>query len=100
MSKKPVFHPGKILRREYLEPLDLSAGALARCMNVPRTRVERIVDEQIGVTVDTALRLARALGTSPQFWLDLQREYELAIAERALSKELATIEPIKQRRKK
>ena len=98
MTKKPAPHPGEILREDYLKPLELSAYALARRMNVPRTRVERIADERIGVTADTALRLSRALGPRPQFWLNLQREHDLAIVERALGRELATIEPIKQGR--
>jgi addiction module HigA family antidote len=101
MNKKPVpLHPGEILREGYLKPLELSAYALARRMNVPRTRVERIAEERIGITADTALRLSRALGTTPQLWLDVQRDYDLAIVERALSRELAAIEPIKQGRKK
>ena len=101
VTKKPApLHPGEILREDYLKPLELSAAALARRMNVPRTRVERIADERIGVTADTALRLSKALGTTPQLWLDLQQEYDLAIIERALGRELATIEPIKRGRKK
>jgi len=100
VTKKPAPHPGEILREDYLKPLQLSAYALARRMNVPRTRVERIADERIGVTADTALRLSRALRTTPQLWLDLQREYELAIIERALGRELALIEPIKRGRRK
>ena len=101
VTKKPApLHPGEILREKFLKPLELSAAALARRMHVPRTRVERIADERIGVTADTALRLSRALGTRPQFWLNLQREHDLAIVERALGRELATIEPIKRRRKK
>ena len=80
VTKKPApLHPGEILREKFLKPLELSAAALARRMHVPRTRVERIADERIGVTADTALRVSRALGTRPQFWLDLQREYDLAI---------------------
>ena len=100
VSNQPAPHPGEILRQKFLEPLELSAYALARRMNVPRTRVERIADERIGVTADTALRLSRALRTTPQLWLDLQREYELAIIERALGRELALIEPIKRGRRK
>ncbi|EAB6718340.1 addiction module antidote protein, HigA family, partial [Salmonella enterica subsp. enterica] len=68
---RPV-HPGEFLREEYLVPLDMSAGALARELKVPRTRIERIVKEEIGVTPDTALRLAKFFDTTPQFWMNFQ----------------------------
>ena len=87
-------HPGEVLREEFLVPLKLSAGGLARKMNVPRTRIERIADEKTGITADTALRLSRALGTTPQLWLNLQTDYDLETALRALGKKLAKIEPV------
>lgn len=67
-------HPGEFLREEYLVPLGLSAGQLARALALPRTRIERIVHEEIGISTDTALRLARVFRTSPGFWLNLQAE--------------------------
>jgi addiction module HigA family antidote len=73
----PPVHPGEILREEYLEPLGLSAGALARRLNVPRTRIERLVAEETPVTVDTALRLARFFQTTPEFWMNMQIGYDL-----------------------
>ena len=77
MTKKLTpMHPGEVLREEFLVPLKLSAGALARKMDVPRTRVERIAEEMTGITADTALRLSKALGTTPQLWLNLQNDYE------------------------
>src|SRR5690242_4648643 len=87
MSKKnakklPPLHPGEILREEFLVPLGLSPGALAKAMGVPRTRVERIAAETNGITADTALRLSKALGTSAELWLNLQRRYDLETAER------------------
>jgi len=92
MPKKfPPLHPGEILREEFLVPLGLSPGALAKAMGVPRTRVERIAAETSGVTADTALRLSKALGTSPQLWLNLQTSYDMETAERAIGKELAKI---------
>lgn len=95
MTKKlSPMHPGEVLREEFLVPLKLSAGALAKKMDVPRTRIERIVDEKIGITADTALRLAKALGTTPQLWLNLQNDYDLLTATRALGKKLAKIEPV------
>ncbi|MGO4566596.1 HigA family addiction module antitoxin [Rhizobium sp. 2YAF20] len=70
-------HPGEILREEYLAPLGLSAGALARKLNVPRTRIERLVAEDTPVTIDTALRLARFFETTPEFWMNMQTGYDL-----------------------
>ena len=75
-SKLPPIHPGEILRDLYLEPLQMTAGALARKLNVPRTRIERIVSEKIGITSDTALRLARYFDTTPEFWMNLQTGYD------------------------
>jgi antitoxin HigA-1 len=75
-------------------PLKLSAGALARKMDVPRTRIERIAEETTGITADTALRLSKALGTTPQLWLNLQNDYDLQMVTRALGKRLAKIEPV------
>ena len=96
MSKKPAkklppLHPGEILREEFLVPLALSPGALAKAMGVPRTRVERIASETSGVTADTALRLSKALGTSAQLWLNLQNRFDVETAERAIGKELGKI---------
>jgi addiction module HigA family antidote len=88
----PPIHPGEILREEYLVPLGLSAGALARALGVPRTRIERIVKEQMGISADTALRLAKYFDTSPNVWLNLQTSYDLAVGALALEDELATIE--------
>jgi addiction module HigA family antidote len=77
---RPI-HPGEILREEYLLPLDMSASALAQVIGVPANRVSLIVAGERAVTADTALRLARALGTTPEFWLNLQQRYELRLAE-------------------
>ena len=72
-------------------PLKLSSGALAKAMGVPRTRVERIAAESSGITADTALRLAKALGTSAQLWLNLQNRFDVETAQRAIGKELGRI---------
>ena len=87
----PPLHPGEILREEFLAPLGLSAGALARALGVPRTRIERIVKEQMGVSVDTALRLAKYFDTTPDVWLNLQTSYDLAIGTQVLQSELEAI---------
>jgi addiction module HigA family antidote len=87
-------HPGEVLREEFLLPLGLSPGALAKACGVPRTRIERLSNEETGVTADTALRLSKVFGTSPQLWLNLQTDYDVQIATRQIGKELAKIEPI------
>jgi addiction module HigA family antidote len=95
MAKKlPPMHPGEVLREEFLEPLGLSAGALAKTMRVPRTRVERIAEEKIGITADTALRLGKALNTSAQLWMNLQNRYDLEKAALDIGKQIDAIEPI------
>jgi addiction module HigA family antidote len=70
-------HPGEILREEYLEPLDMSANALANALHLTATRVNDIVRERRGVTPDTALRLSQYFRTTPEFWMNLQMMYEL-----------------------
>ena len=78
MAKKlePV-HPGEILFEEFLKPMGLSQSALARGIGVPPLRINEIVHGARRVTADTALRLGRFFGTSPQFWFGLQMDYEL-----------------------
>ena len=90
---KPM-HPGEVLREEFLVPLKVSAGSLAKACGLPRTRIERIANEQSGITADTALRLAKALGTTAQLWLNLQTDYDLQIARRGLGKVIDGIETV------
>jgi addiction module HigA family antidote len=78
---RPV-HPGEVLREEFLAPLGMSASALAAALGVPANRTTLLVREVRGVTADTALRLARYFGTTPEFWLGLQTTYDLRVAER------------------
>nr|WP_241671349.1 HigA family addiction module antitoxin [Dankookia rubra] len=75
-------HPGEVLRHEFLGPLALTAHALALALRVPANRITTILAGQRAVTAETALRLARHFGTSPGFWLNLQKAYELEVAER------------------
>ena len=75
-------------------PLNLSPGALAKAMGVPRTRVERIAAETSGITADTALRLSKALGTSAQLWLNLQNRHDIETAQRALGKQIDRIKRV------
>lgn len=90
-SLLPPVHPGEILREEYLGPLHLSAGALAKKLNVPRTRIERLISEQTSVTTDTALRLGRFFDTTPEFWMNLQTSYDLKIESAAKREEIAAL---------
>lgn len=88
----PLVHPGDVLRELYLEPLDLSAGDLAKRLKVPRTRIERVVSGQSGISSDTALRLARFFETTPHFWLNLQQRFDISRA--AQSQSYDDIEPL------
>ncbi len=92
--KLAPLHPGEILREEYMEPLGLSAGKVAKAAQVPRTRIERIVREEIGITADTALRLGKVFGTTPEFWMNLQARYDLLVAKAALAGEMKGIKGI------
>lgn len=94
VSNLPAIHPGEILRELYLEPLEMSPYALAKKLHVPRTRIERIVAEKIGVSADTALRLGKFFNTTPELWLNMQAAYDLKINAAALRKELSEIEQL------
>ncbi|MCY4405037.1 MAG: HigA family addiction module antitoxin [Rhodospirillaceae bacterium] len=85
-------HPGEVLAELYLKPLGMSAIALAKRLNVPRTRIERLVRGETSVTVDTAMRLARFFGNTPEFWMNLQRAYDLARARETV--DLTDITPL------
>jgi addiction module HigA family antidote len=93
--KLAPLHPGEVLREEFLVPMGLSAGRLADVCDVPRTRIERIVAEATGITADTALRLSRALGTTPNLWLNLQNEYDIRTARLQSGKALQKIKPVR-----
>jgi addiction module HigA family antidote len=95
--KLPPLHPGEILREEFLIPLELSAGALAKACGVPHTRIERLANEATGVTADTALRLSKAFGTTAALWLNLQNDYDIRTAQRDIGRELDKIELMTER---
>lgn len=80
-KKLPPVHPGEILRTELLEPLGLSANRLSLELHVPSNRIVGIVNGERAITADTALRLARYFGMSPQFWMNSQARYDLEVAE-------------------
>lgn len=85
----PPVHPGEILREEYLKPLAISANQLSLALRVPVTRIGEIVNERRGITADTALRLSRYFGTTAEFWLNLQKNYELELVKREAGEEIA-----------
>jgi addiction module HigA family antidote len=93
MAKKiktmPPVHPGETLREDFLKPLGLTANRLAIDLQVPVTRVNDIVRGKRAVTADTALRLARYFGTTPQFWMNLQANYDLELAQDERGSEIA-----------
>jgi addiction module HigA family antidote len=74
-------HPGEVLRHDFLEPLGLTAHALSLALRVPANRITAILGGRRAITAETALRLARHFGTTPAFWLNLQKAYELEVAE-------------------
>ena len=88
-------HPGEVLREEFLLPLGMSPYALAKALHVPRTRIERLVREETPVAPDTALRLARYLGTTAEFWLGIQTHYDIETAQRAIGDDIDAIRPRK-----
>jgi addiction module HigA family antidote len=82
INKMRPIHPGEILREEFIVPMGMTAHALALELKVPAPRINDIVRERRAITPDTALRLARYFGTTPQFWMNLQSSYDLKITER------------------
>jgi antitoxin HigA-1 len=90
----PPIHPGEMLREEYLAPLKMSAGVLAKRLNLSRSRIERIVAETHPITTDTALRLAKLFKTSPEFWMNMQTSYDLKIDGAAKREEIAAIQEL------
>ncbi len=93
---RPV-HPGEMLRDAFLLPLNLSANRLAAELHVPVTRITEILHERRTITADTALRLERYFGMSADFWLALQKDYELLSARQTLGKQI--LREVKPRRK-
>jgi addiction module HigA family antidote len=84
---KPI-HPGEQLREEFMKPYGLSMNKLAMDLHVPVTRIAEIVNERRGITADTAFRLARYFQTTPQFWMNMQKHYELEVAEDEIAEKI------------
>ncbi len=94
MARLKNVHPGEVLLEEFLVPMRISQNGLARAIGVPPRRINEIVLGKRVITADTALRLARAFGTSEIFWLGLQADYDLEKTRRVIAKDLAEVERI------
>ena len=87
-KRLPLIHPGEILRDDFLRPMKISVYMLARAIKVPRSRINDIVLGRRGITADTAFRLARYFGSSPEFWINLQARHDLDVADRKLRRRI------------
>lgn len=91
---KPV-HPGEVLLKDFIEPMELTRYKVAKSINVPQRRIDEICSGQRALTADTALRLGRLFGMDPQVWINLQGQYDLEVAARGLRKRLdAEVTPL------
>jgi addiction module HigA family antidote len=86
MNNMRPIHPGEIIKEEYLEPLGMSVNALAIALRIPASRINDVVRQKRGVSIDTALRLSRYFNTTAQFWMNLQISYDLKIAGQNMAK--------------
>jgi len=93
MNRIPNIHPGEILSEDFLKPMAISAYRLSKGANIDQTRISEIIRGKRSVTADTALRLARFFGNSPEFWLNLQAHYDLEQKKREMEKDLKKIRP-------
>ncbi len=93
MASLSNIHPGEVLLEEFLAPMSLSQNRIAREIGVPPRRINEIVQGKRSITADTALRLARYFGSSEQFWMGLQADYDLEEARRKLGRRLAEVRP-------
>jgi addiction module HigA family antidote len=89
-GKLPPVHPGETLREDFLKPLGLSMNRLAMDLHVPVTRITEIANGRRSISADTALRLARYFGGSPQFWVNLQANFDLEVAQETVGAEIRT----------
>ena len=87
-ERLPPVHPGEVLLEDFIRPLDLTQYRVAKDIGVPALRISQIARGQRSITADTALRLARYFGTSPDVWLRLQAAYDLEVAQRKIGKRI------------
>ena len=93
-DKLENIHPGEVLQEDFLIPMGISAYRLSKELHIPQTRISQIIKGNRRITADTALRLSAFFGTSPQFWLGLQDDYDIEEEENRLRQELKTIQRI------
>jgi addiction module HigA family antidote len=86
MNNMRPIHPGEIIKEEYLGPLGMSANALAVALRIPAPRINDVIRQKRGISIDSALRLARYFNTTAQFWMNLQISYDLKIARQKMIK--------------
>lgn len=91
---KNNIHPGEILEQEFLKPMNITAYRLAKEIGVQQTRISQIIKEKRAITADTAIRLSRFFGTTEEFWMNLQREYDLRIAHSKKEEEFNSIKKL------
>ena len=91
ISTKNLIHPGEILLEEFLKPMKITQNKLALDLHVPAPRIYAIVKGTRSITADTALRLGRYFGTGPEFWINLQSNYDLCLAAAKFQKEITSI---------
>lgn len=94
MAKLKNIHPGEILLKEFLEPLEISAYKLSKEISIPQTRTGQIIHGKRRITADTALRLAKYFGNSEKFWLGLQNDYDIEEGRKNIKAELQNIETV------
>jgi len=94
MNNMRAIHPGEIIREEYLVPLGMSANALATALRVSAPRINDVVREKRGISVDTALRLARYFNTTAQFWMNLQTSYDIKVAQQNMETIQQEVRPL------
>ena len=95
-EKIAPIHPGEILQEDFLTPMKISAYRLAKETYMDQTRVSEILKGRRSVTIDTALRLSKFFGTSPEFWIYIQTQYDMEMKEAELVEELSKIHPIRK----
>lgn len=93
-EKLMPIHPGEILQQDFLIPMDISAYRLAKETYIDQTRISEIVNEKRSVTIDTALRLAKYFGTTPEFWINIQTQFDMEIKAAEISDDLQKINTI------
>lgn len=95
MERLPNIHPGEILKEEFLDPFGISAYRLSKEIKIPQTRISQIIKGKRRITADTALRLSKFFGNSPQFWMGIQNDYDLEEERINIEEELKDINRVK-----